>query len=57
MLSSLVFQHDGIFGRTGQVVTFVIGLPALSSGPIVAADLLPDQLGLLQRAAMWTPIL
>lgn len=35
MLSSLVFQHDGIFGRTGQVVTFVIGLLALSSGPIL----------------------
>jgi hypothetical protein len=57
MLSSLAFRDDGRFGHAWQVASFVLGLATLASGPIIAADLLADQAGLLQRAAMWTPIL
>jgi hypothetical protein len=57
MLSSLAFRDDGRLGPAWQVASFLLGLAALASGPIIAADLLPDQLGLLQRAAMWTPVL
>jgi hypothetical protein len=57
MLSSLAFRDDGRFGSAWQAASFLLGLAALASGPIIAADLLPDQLGLLQRAAMWTPVL
>jgi hypothetical protein len=57
MLSSLAFRDDGRFGPAWQAASFLLGLGALASGPIIAADLLPDQLGLLQRAAMWTPVL
>jgi hypothetical protein len=57
MLSSLALRDDGRFGRVWQAASFLLGLAALASGPIIAADLLPDQLGLLQRAAMWTPVL
>ncbi len=57
MLSSLAFRADGRFGPRWQTASFLIGLAALVSGPIIAADLLPGSLGLLQRAAMWTPIL
>lgn len=57
MLSSLAFRDDGRLGPAWQVVSFVLGLATLASGPIVATDLLPDHLGLLQRIGMWTPIL
>ena len=57
MLSALAFRHDARLGPAGQVVSFLLGLATLASGPIVAADLLPDHLGLLQRVGMWTPIL
>jgi len=57
MLSAPVFRDDGRFGTSWQVVSFVLGLLALASGPIVAAELLTGYDGLLQRAAMWTPIL
>jgi hypothetical protein len=57
MLSSLAFRDDGRLGPAWQVVSFLLGLATLASGPIVAADLLPNHLGLLQRIGMWTPIL
>jgi hypothetical protein len=57
MLSSLAFRDDGRLGLAWQAGSFVLGLAALASGPIIAADLVPDYLGLLQRAAMWTPVL
>jgi hypothetical protein len=57
LLSSLAFRDDGRLGPAWQVASFLLGLAALASGPIIAADILPDQLGLLQRAAMWTPVL
>jgi len=56
-LSAMAFRRDGRFGTAWQVGSLWLGLLALSSGPIVAADLLPDAAGLLQRGAMWAPIL
>lgn len=57
MLSSVAFRSDGRLGSTWQASSFLLGLAALTSGPIIAADVLPEHLGLLQRAAMWTPVL
>ena len=57
MLSSLVFRIDGRFGAGWQLVSFWGGLLALLSGPIIAAELFPEWNGLLQRAAMWPPLL
>ncbi len=56
MLSAQVFRSDGTFGRTAQFVSFWVGLLTLMSGPIVAAGLLENVLGLLQRAGMWPPL-
>jgi hypothetical protein len=39
------------------VVSFWLGLAALASGPVIAAELVEGVNGLLQRAAMWTPLL
>jgi len=57
MLSSQAFRSDGRIGLAWQAVSFWLGVASLASGPIVAADLLSDQLGLLQRIGMWIPIL
>ena len=57
MVSSLVFRSDGRFGTGWQLVSFWGGLLALLSGPVIQADLLPEWNGLLQRAAMWPPLL
>jgi hypothetical protein len=57
MLSSLAFRSDGRLGPAWQLTSLLLGLATLASGPIVAADLLSDHLGLLQRAGMWTPVL
>ena len=57
VVSSLAFRSDGRFGPAWPTVSFLLGLATLASGPIVAADLLPDHLGLLQRVGMWAPIL
>lgn len=57
MLSSLVFRSDGRLGPTWQLSSLLLGLATLASGPIVAADLMPDHLGLLQRIGMWAPVL
>ena len=57
MLSAFAFRADGRLGTRWQAVSFLLGLVVLASGPIVAADLAPESLGLLQRAAMWTPVL
>jgi hypothetical membrane protein len=56
MLSALVFRRDGRFGTAWQVVSFWLGLAALGSGPVIAAELVEGGNGLLQRAAMWTPL-
>jgi hypothetical protein len=57
MFSAPAFRHDGRLGPAWQNVSFVIGVLALASGPIIAAELLTGYDGPLQRAAMWTPIL
>jgi len=57
MVSSLVFRLDGRFGTGWQLVSFWGGLVALASGPVIQAELLSDWNGLLQRAAMWPPLL
>jgi len=57
MLSSQAFRTDGRIGQVWQAVSFWLGFASLVSGPIVAAGLLSDQLGLLQRIGMWIPIL
>jgi hypothetical protein len=57
MLSAAAFHADGGFGSRWQVASFVLGALALASGPIIAAELLTGYDGLLQRVAMWTPLL
>lgn len=57
MLSAPAFRADGRFGPSWQAISLVIGLLALASGPIVAAEMVSGYDGLLQRTAMWTPIL
>jgi hypothetical membrane protein len=56
MVSALVFRRDGRFGTAWQLVSFWLGLAALVSGPLIAAELVEGVNGLLQRAAMWTPL-
>lgn len=57
MLSSLAFRTDGRFSAAWQVVSFWLGLLTLTSGPIIAAELIGEVAGALQRAAMWAPLL
>ena len=57
MLSALVFRRDGRFAMAWQVVSFWLGLVALVSGPLIAAELLQGANGLLQRVAMWSSLL
>jgi hypothetical protein len=57
MLSASALRSDGRFGVGWQTVSFWIGLLALVSGPIVAAGLVEGTLGLVQRAAMWPPLI
>lgn len=56
MLSSLVFRTDGRLDTRWQVLSFWLGLVTLASGPIVQAGLFADELGLLQRAGMWSSL-
>jgi len=57
LFSAAAFRHDGRFQPAWQGASLVVGALTLAAGPIVAAGLLPGADGLLQRAAMWTPIL
>jgi Protein of unknown function (DUF998) len=56
MLSALAFRRDGRFGMAWQLVSFWLGLAALVSGPLIAAELVGGVNGLVQRAAMWVPL-
>lgn len=56
MVSALVFRRDRRFATAWQVVSFWLGLAALVAGPIIAVELVEGGNGLLQRAAMWTPL-
>ena len=56
MVSALVFRRDGRFGMAWQLVSFWLGLAALVSGPLIAAELVGGVNGLVQRAAMWVPL-
>jgi hypothetical membrane protein len=56
MVSALVFRRDGRFGTAWQLVSFWLGLAALVSGPLIAAELVTGVNGLAQRTAMWTPL-
>jgi hypothetical membrane protein len=56
MVSALVFRRDGRFGAAWPVVSFWLGLVILVSGPLIAAELVGGVNGLVQRAAMWTPL-
>ena len=53
--SALVLRRDGRFGAAWPVVSFWLGLAALVSGPLIAAELVGGVDGLVQRAAMWGP--
>jgi len=57
IVSSLVFRIDGRLGTGWQLLSFWMGLLALASGPVIQAELLLEWNGLLQRAAMWPPLL
>lgn len=57
MVSSSVFRSDGRFDIRWQMVSFWMGFIALASGPVIQAELLPDWNGLIQRAAMWPPLI
>jgi hypothetical protein len=57
MISAGVFRRDGRFGRGWQVASYLVGAVGLMTGPVIAAGLLNDVDGLLQRAAMWPPLL
>ena len=56
ILSSLVFRIDGRLGTGWQVLSFWLGLLTLASGPIVQAGLFASELGLIQRAGMWSSL-
>ena len=56
MVSALVFRRDGRFGEAWSVGSFWLGLAALVSGPLIAAELVGGVNGLVQRAAMWVPL-
>jgi len=56
MVSVLVFRRDGRLGTAWQLVSFWLGLAALVSGPLIATELVGGVNGLVQRAAMWTPL-
>jgi hypothetical membrane protein len=56
MLTSLAFRSDGRFGRGWQAASFWLGLLSLISGPLIALDTFEGAGGLVQRAAMWTPL-
>lgn len=57
MISAYLFRDDPRFGTRWQSVSFWLGALALASGPVVAAGLLEDAVGLLQRAGMWSPLI
>lgn len=57
MISAGLCRGDSRFGRRWQVGSFVVGALGLVTGPIIAAGLLNDVDGLLQRATMWPPLL
>jgi hypothetical membrane protein len=56
MASALVFRRDGRFSMAWQLVSFWLGLVALMSGPLIAAELVGGVGGLVQRAAMWVSL-
>jgi hypothetical membrane protein len=56
MISSLAFRFDGRLGTGWQTASFWLGLLSLASGPLIALDLFEGVGGLVQRAAMWTPL-
>jgi hypothetical protein len=45
MLSALVFRRDGRFATAWQVISFWLGLAALVSGPLIAAELVEGSTG------------
>jgi hypothetical protein len=57
MLSAPAFRQDGRLGSRWQLTSFVIGALALASGPLIATETLPGYEGLVQRLAMWAPLL
>jgi hypothetical membrane protein len=57
MLSASALRADGRLGSSWQTASFGLGLLTLASGPVIAAELLPDVDGLLQRAGMGTAVL
>ncbi|WP_062530551.1 DUF998 domain-containing protein [Demequina rhizosphaerae] len=53
MVTARVAAVDGRMRRRWSGWSFGIGLASLASGPVVAAGLLPEADGLLQRVGMW----
>ena len=56
-LSAWVFARDGRFSTRWQIVSLLVGLLTLASGPVIQAGVLTDANGLLQRAGMWPALL
>ena len=57
LLSAPLFRTTTLFGVRWQFVSFWIGLLSLASGPVISLELFEGGLGLLQRVAMWPPLL
>jgi hypothetical membrane protein len=57
MLSAAAFREDGRLGASWQAASFALGALGLAAGPVIAAELAAGYDGLLQRVAMWVPVL
>jgi len=53
VVSASVLRRDGRWSTTWQVASFTVGVLSLASGPLIAAEVLPQANGMLQRAGMW----
>lgn len=56
VVSTAVLRRDGRWNTRWQVASFTIGALSLASGPLIAAEVLPQASGLLQRAGMWSAL-
>ncbi len=57
ILSAWVFARDGRFSSRWQVLSLLVGVLTLASGPVIQSGVLTDANGLLQRAGMWPALL
>ncbi|MGB9373612.1 MAG: DUF998 domain-containing protein [Jiangellales bacterium] len=57
ILSAWVFARDGRFSTRWQVLSMLVGIFTLASGPVIQSEVLTGANGLLQRAGMWPALL